>query len=261
MIECGSCRARYRIKASMLKGFKGAEVRCRKCGEMIVVLTPGSDSQTPVPGAIAERKAASRRPFPASGKTDRAFGTKTVSPLRTAQGPEQREARALAGMAVPEESGPVESVRDNVYQFDLFRGVPPEEPPAAPYDISGIIQTDPPVSPAKKGPPAASPRPADIADIPERKDPGGPIFPEEPIAWGNEGVTALSTETPFPSLGIPDDPEESSSSRRTRFQSNASFSAAPRPSHVAIVYLLLLLLGGCGYLLVRFLAKIAGGGL
>ena len=31
VIECSICQARYRMRESMMQGFKGAEVRCRKC--------------------------------------------------------------------------------------------------------------------------------------------------------------------------------------------------------------------------------------
>ncbi len=46
-IECSCCQARYRMKESMMKGFRGAEVRCRKCGATIAVLTPGTTSRAP----------------------------------------------------------------------------------------------------------------------------------------------------------------------------------------------------------------------
>lgn len=257
LIECGGCRARYRIKTSMLKGFKGAEVRCRKCGGMIVVLTPGSESGTPEPGGRSKRRTPPRRPFPATGKADRAAGDEMAHPVRSKQGLEQMEGGAQAGMALLEEPDTAESVPDNVFQLGLFRGVPPKHPPSEPYDISGQIRMDPAVSPGRKGLAGESPRPP--APAPERQDPAGSIFPEEPIPWENEGVTLLSTEAPPLSPGKRGD-LENPFSPTTRFQGSNSFRVGPRPSHVAIVYLLLLLLGGCGYLLVRFLANIAGGG-
>ncbi len=255
LIECSSCHARYRIKASMLKGFKGAQVRCRKCGGMIVVLTPGSDSGTPKPGARVERRAHSRHPFPATGKAGRSFGDEMVPPVPAAQGLQRMEAQA--GMEPTEETGSVESVPDNVFQLDLFRGVPPEESPTETSDISGQIRTDPVVPPAREKPAGETTRAA--AEPPKRREPDGASLPGETIAWENEGVTLMSDEGSLPFPGEPENPEKSSA-RSPRFRSGYSFSVAPRPSHVAIVYLLLLLLGGCGYLLVRFLAKVAGGG-
>jgi len=37
IIECQACRARYRLDESKIKG-KGARIRCRKCGESIIVM-------------------------------------------------------------------------------------------------------------------------------------------------------------------------------------------------------------------------------
>ncbi len=258
LIECGSCRSRYRIKTSMLKGFKGAEVRCRKCGGMIVVLTPGSESGTPEPGGRTKRRTPPRRPFPAAGKADRAAGDEMAPPVPSTQGLEQGEGGAQAGMALLEEPASAEPVPDNVFQLGLFRGVPPKHPPSEPYDISGQIRMDPAVSPARKGLFGEPPRPPSPA--PERRDPAGSISPEETIPWKNEGFALPSDEAPLPSPGKPGDLEENPFSPTTRFQGGNSFRVGPRPSHVAIVYLLLLLLGGCGYLLVRFLATIANGG-
>jgi len=255
LIECNSCRARYRIKASMLKGFKGAEVRCRKCGGMIVVLTPGSASGTPEAGRV-EQRATPRRQFPGRETAARAIRDEMVTSVPTAQGPEQMEAEVQANIDLPEESGPVESVPECVSQGDLYLEAAPKQPPPEPYDIPGEIRIDPAVYPARKGLPLESARPP--ADFPERQNPAGSSFPEDLVAWENEGVALLPPEAPFLS---PDKPgaNEKSSSRGSRFRNGSSFSMGPRPSHVAIVYLLLVLLGGCGYLLVRFLAKIAGG--
>jgi len=256
LIECGSCRARYRIKTSMLKGFKGAEVRCRKCGGTIVVLTAGSDSATPGPVIRGERRASSRRSLSAKGKAARAVGDEMVPPVRSARGLEQREAGAQADKALPEEPGSDEYVPDNVFQLGLFREAAPEQPPSEPYDISGQIRMDPVVSPARKGLAWEFPHPP--APPPERRDPADSILPEEPVTGEKEAGDSMPVESLIPSQDPTEIPEESSSGR-SRVQSSYSYSA-PRPSHVAIVYLLLLLLGGCGYLLVRFLANIASGG-
>ncbi|MBE0602404.1 MAG: zinc-ribbon domain-containing protein, partial [Deltaproteobacteria bacterium] len=37
IIECKTCHARFRLDESKIKG-RGARVKCRKCGEQIVVL-------------------------------------------------------------------------------------------------------------------------------------------------------------------------------------------------------------------------------
>ena len=48
IIECQTCHARFRLDESRIKG-RGARVKCRKCGDSIVVLT-GSTPAPPAPG-------------------------------------------------------------------------------------------------------------------------------------------------------------------------------------------------------------------
>jgi predicted Zn finger-like uncharacterized protein len=50
IIECQTCHARFRLDESRIKG-RGARVKCRKCGDSIVVLKDGaSASAPPAPG-------------------------------------------------------------------------------------------------------------------------------------------------------------------------------------------------------------------
>src|SRR4030065_1172584 len=39
-VDCNNCRARYRLHEAMLKGSKGMQVRCRSCGNFILILNP-----------------------------------------------------------------------------------------------------------------------------------------------------------------------------------------------------------------------------
>ena len=48
IIECQTCHARFRLDESRIKG-RGARVKCRKCGDSIVVLKDGASSP-PAPG-------------------------------------------------------------------------------------------------------------------------------------------------------------------------------------------------------------------
>jgi predicted Zn finger-like uncharacterized protein len=48
IIECQTCHARFRLDASRIKG-RGARVKCRKCGDSIIVLKDGA-SDPPAPG-------------------------------------------------------------------------------------------------------------------------------------------------------------------------------------------------------------------
>ena len=49
-ITCGDCGAHYRLDVALLKGEKGARIRCRKCGGRIVVRLP-EESPAPVKDA------------------------------------------------------------------------------------------------------------------------------------------------------------------------------------------------------------------
>ena len=48
IIECQTCHARFRLDESRIKG-RGARVKCRKCGDSIVVLKDGAPAP-PAPG-------------------------------------------------------------------------------------------------------------------------------------------------------------------------------------------------------------------
>ena len=48
IIECQTCHARFRLDESRIKG-RGARVKCRKCGDSIVVLK--DDAPAPAPPA------------------------------------------------------------------------------------------------------------------------------------------------------------------------------------------------------------------
>lgn len=51
IIECQSCHARFRLDEAKIKG-KGARVRCRRCGESIMVFKP-PEAETPAPAESA----------------------------------------------------------------------------------------------------------------------------------------------------------------------------------------------------------------
>jgi len=50
IIECPMCRTRFRLDEAKIKG-RGARVRCRRCGEAIVVLKPEEPQQPSAPDA------------------------------------------------------------------------------------------------------------------------------------------------------------------------------------------------------------------
>lgn len=49
VLECSSCRARYLMKDSAIRGVKGAKVRIRRCGVTFRVVIRGMVSGAPVP--------------------------------------------------------------------------------------------------------------------------------------------------------------------------------------------------------------------
>src|SRR5512134_1441936 len=50
IIECPMCRTRFRLDEAKIKG-RGARIRCRRCGEAIVVLKPEGLREAPAPHA------------------------------------------------------------------------------------------------------------------------------------------------------------------------------------------------------------------
>ena len=55
-ITCGDCGARFRLDRELLKGERGARVRCRRCGGPIVVWVPEESPAPPdadVSGAVS----------------------------------------------------------------------------------------------------------------------------------------------------------------------------------------------------------------
>ena len=53
IIECQACRARFKLDESRIKG-KGARIRCRKCGESIIVMKSDIPPTPPSPPAAKE---------------------------------------------------------------------------------------------------------------------------------------------------------------------------------------------------------------
>ena len=256
-IECSCCQARYRMKESMMKGFRGAEVRCRKCGATIAVLTPGTTSRAPAAKIRGDRPGG---PRPASPKN-------TLHPPAARQDPPAEHARpGLAGgegktqtsMALAEEHDAALPVPDNVYPLDRFRGGHPKILPTEGYDISGSILPHPPASAAGKESAERSPA---VAEPLEELRSIRSSLREETIPWREEDIAAAPIETPpaapdkTPASGMPP-------AGKSRLSRRFSFSAYPRPTHIAMVYMLLLFLGGFGYLLVRFFTQMIheGGG-
>ena len=107
IIECQTCHARFRLDESRIKG-RGARVKCRKCGDSIVVLKDGAPAP-PTPGGdgffdlgSAVRDSAGERPgspppvgnlipFPAPPRPVEPFAAESSSPAVEAAGPGKDE--------------------------------------------------------------------------------------------------------------------------------------------------------------------------
>ena len=56
IIECQTCHARFRLDESRIKG-RGARVKCRKCGDSIVVLKDGAPPPRRRAGTVSSTSA------------------------------------------------------------------------------------------------------------------------------------------------------------------------------------------------------------
>ena len=255
VIECNSCRARYWMKESMMKGFNGAAVRCRKCGGTFNVVTPGTVPVAPEPADRRDRPAGLSSSHSLE-ETDGPAGRREDLPPGDAGERLQPTEAATQPRAKPaEETDPAPPAPDNVYSLYRFREARPMILSTGGYDISGIIRPEPAISPVERIPAGTPPLPAPR----EEKKPVEDTPREKPVQWRIKG-------TPNPSDGDPDVPlreskiPELSPSDGSQFRARFTYSEYSRLTDIAIVYLVLLLLGGCGYLLVHFLSRMMVGG-
>lgn len=253
--ECNSCRARYRIKESLMQGCKAAEVRCRKCGGTFVVVTPGT--------VRGEPETADGRPgtggLPGSrfpNAPDGPAGERELSPAGDGgERLQSAEAAVHPGTTPVEETDPAPPVPDNVFSLHRFREALPKRLHTGGYDISGAIRPAPSYSRSERNPVGNPPLPAPRGEMRRVQQ----SILEIPVQWRVRG-------TPNPSVGDSTvHPGEStvpevSSSDKPRSRGGFTSSVYPRSTDIAFVYLLLLLLGGGGYLLIHFLSRLMSGG-
>ncbi|HZD54777.1 MAG TPA: MJ0042-type zinc finger domain-containing protein [Candidatus Aquicultoraceae bacterium] len=234
IVECDSCRTRYRIHQSIMSGFRGAKVRCRKCGGTFVVVVetpvrtagPSGGHGRPAESAAAVLPRPLHRSFPGEGG---------AVPALSARGPADAQGSPDAGEASAAALLPAPRPPNNVYSLDAFRVALFRRSGDAGFDISGAIRPAPESAPEEDGPPLPAHSPE---TLPRHADPL-PAPPEE--LPGTPPAAPVSPAGVFPS--------------RRRRSGGTSDLSYPRPLHVALVYLLLAVLGGAGYLLVRFLSR------
>ena len=226
------------MKESMMRGFKGAEVRCRKCGGTIAVLTPGTSPRTPSAREHDPPPIGRQGPSPGHG------------------GPAEGEGASQTRTALAEEPDAAESLPDNVYPLHSYRAGRPKRLPIEGYDISDAIRPDPPPPPTGRSSADGSPT---LAQSLERSRTIRTNLMAEPIRWQQEGIASAPTEgSPAPRDRSP--ASGKSSADKSLLPGGMSTSVPPRPTHIAMVYLLLLILGGVGYLLVRYFSYVFNGG-
>jgi predicted Zn finger-like uncharacterized protein len=254
IIECPMCRTRFRLDESKIKG-RGARVRCRRCGEAIVVLKPDGRQEAPAPdagGGLLDLRTIVRESLEESPSLSSQVESDVPAP--SASPPVASEAAetppsSLADLAVdflPEE------------KIDL--GVPAEPPKeTAPPDflIGGAETLDFLKEEYKKGgkeerfdiSPSLRQEPQDF--IPREEIPG----PQQPVAPEASMIERLSVTAPefrIPAEEAEPVPQESQAVQETARPKAREPRKAPSPLlHPSLVVLLLLFLalaGGGAYL-------------
>ena len=197
IIECQACHARFQLDESRIKG-KGARIRCRKCGESIIVMKSDIPPTSPSPPAAkdlfdlraildAPEKKAARS---SRDEVDAAFD-KIFSPEPETGPVAPREEKVPAP---PEEKAPEEFVQK------------PEEPRGKPAPLSReevdtafdeLLREDrEPETISQKPPESALPRDEFDAAL------ESPLFAEADL----EPPPPPETEEPAPDRGFPDAP-------------------------------------------------------
>jgi predicted Zn finger-like uncharacterized protein len=245
VVECSICQARYHMRESMMRGFQGAEVRCRKCGGIIVIMNPATVPGPSVPAAPAGETRARRGSFPPGREYSHPEHVRRSSP--------PGERKAQPGTALAEEADIEEAVPDNVYSLEHFREIHPRRLPSDGFDISGFIRPEPSAPLPEEEPDSSSAPPP---ETPVEKDPGEDGILFETVAWQKEGILPPPGEDPRPppsrEAGLP----WRYFSRKKRPRSPNLHPMFPGISDIVFVYLLLFVAGGVGYLVVHLLAPL-----
>ena len=254
-ITCGDCGAHYRLDVALLKGEKGARIRCRKCGGRIVVRLP-EESPVPSPPVPAAREVVPKEDSASAPRT----GQEEISPPPAEESP--------APEKPPEKSAPWQE--EAALPPAVEAEAPAQKPTAFEADISDVITSEPVPSPPEEkavhrdnlwidsGPETAWPR-TDTGRQ-EIHDPGGADpFPSGKPGTIYSGMEDIFADPPGETAGpdrIPPPPEEYPAGENPPEETPATEperKAPPRraPSMLAVLVIsvlwILLLAGGALY--------------
>lgn len=257
IVECNRCRSRYRMNPSILKGFQGAEVRCRKCGGTFVILVPGNPSGTGSPVEVAEEAVRHGNP-PSPPDPGGPSAPQEIIPPEVPPGrPLPATGNADLRDAVLEEVS-ARNVPGNVYSLSSYREDQARRVPARGFDISGSIRPEPALERAEPEPAEVDSPPAEA--FPKKGEPDPPTLVDWRMERKEEGIIASTSGVSRSAPGVLQGPTPWVPGPST-FQERLSEPIFHRFSHVALVYLALLFIGGCGYLVLSlFNWYFSGGG-
>jgi predicted Zn finger-like uncharacterized protein len=228
IIECQTCHARFRLDATKIRG-KGARVKCRRCGDNIIVLLESRQEASPpaaeaggfldlgsaVRDSLTEPPAGPAR-MPAIPPPDNLIPF--PGPARSPEPPSSRH----AGSSSPDEAVPARGAAGGTDEPDLAfaRHLPgaaesplPDAPPPAPAEEVSAAEDSPPVEPPPEllAPPEPSgddvPRgtapdgmaieagPGDIPELPPLETHRSPARDEAPPFPGEGGFLISDSDT------------------------------------------------------------------
>ncbi|MFA6147369.1 MAG: DUF3426 domain-containing protein [bacterium] len=220
IIECQTCHARFRLDESRIKG-RGARVKCRKCGDSIVVLKDSTSSSAPPPSppapggggffdlGSAVRDSAGERPgspppvgnlipFPAPTRPEEPGAKESTSPSPGAEAPEKDEVELAFDRLLS--AGPAATLP--------ILGEPAAEIPVSP-EASAPVEREAPAGPeVSLGPLTLDLGPEEKLDLPPVAEPeipfGEPSAAEREAPFGEP--SAAEREAPFgePSAAEPE---------------------------------------------------------
>src|SRR4030067_2276826 len=103
IIECQACRARFKLDESRIKG-KGARIRCRKCGETIIVMKsdiPSAKPSPPVGKELFDLRAVLREPEPNAPGPPREEGDAAIDSILPREREPERGPSPVEGVTPP----------------------------------------------------------------------------------------------------------------------------------------------------------------